>query len=1220
MYTKMLLTSKDIIAIMLMLTIIFFMLEETEKMKKTARILMCLALVVTCLMTMFCVGAKTYEFNTNGNAEGVTYGGNVTDVTVKDGVLSFKTNGTDPQLYINNKFDVNSQTGGVVNADKVKQIEIRFASTSVKDTFEVFFSSVNPQDGSYYCNPYKQGDTSEQAYAKNANYVDYTGTGNINDFITITLDQSKIKYWKGMVGHLRIDTGRTSGVEYKIDYIKFVGEDEEIILAEKSEAIKAEEKLYGECLFYDDFESYKVGDVPANVYYSLLGVTTMGKTDQCKEIKVANGISDNKTNVLELVGSSTGASQYPFIRVNYPLADNGVYTMIADLYTDSQTLKNWCFFNYYDTADAAQQRIMAFTAGVKSAWTEYKVTQDTAKIAGMTTMKQFGFGANNVPLDEKLYLDNIRVFFKKMYKAVVEGGEGVTGTAPSISFSKYGTITFPASTFSKKDYVFKGWVTNLSNTIYKAGSTLELGDITYLKVTAVWERAEPIEKPANIVAEEKIYGECLFFDDFESYDVGEIPSNVYYSNMGEIKMGKADQCGKLQIIDGFADNNTKVAELTGSGTGAARYPFLRVWYTLREKGKYTMLADYYTEAGEVRQFCMTNGYTSTANQADKRVWYSPAAATGEWVSHQTSYITSNIDGFVSMDYFGFGANGVAKDEILYIDNIRLYFSEQRDTTFVAGEGATGTAPEFKYYANNTVKLPYCPFEKEGYEFAGWLTNIDQKLHQPAEDITIGNVENFTLTAKWAKFVPRTVRKNSIRDTEDGVQGIRFAGYVADDKKEYASEIGFIATREELLGDKELAFGNTKANGVATTPDGVKVVYGATYDKATGKDLIYTKDGNIFQTQLWKNVEGTFFTGVITNIPESAYEDRFVVRPYALIDGEYVYGEVIRKSVRDIAENAYNKGNRDDFVMNVVEKTGITPGKTVCFLGDSITHDGKYIRELAQHFLNSETENGRYEFYNCGISGDTAAKAILRLEDDVLSYDPDIVFIMFGMNDIGQSLYIKANYNEDAEIKRQTNLANYKNNMITIVETLMARDVEVILCTPTPYDDVTNQVYECNVGLEKCAEIVRELAKNYGLELVDHYKNMYDLRSTKYWGVTDPIHPNALGHHVMAQSIMYDLGFIDEMELNTSMSKFSPINEERHTKSYNFRMFVMVERDLLRAGYKTTEEKLARAKTLQSQQTSDHWRWIYQNYIDNCGRGMEMLEEVIRLTEEMAVKN
>ena len=38
-------------------------------MKKTARILMCLALVAACLMTIFSVCAKDYEFNTNGVLE-----------------------------------------------------------------------------------------------------------------------------------------------------------------------------------------------------------------------------------------------------------------------------------------------------------------------------------------------------------------------------------------------------------------------------------------------------------------------------------------------------------------------------------------------------------------------------------------------------------------------------------------------------------------------------------------------------------------------------------------------------------------------------------------------------------------------------------------------------------------------------------------------------------------------------------------------------------------------------------------------------------------------------------------------------------------------------------------------------------------------------------------------------------------------------------------------
>ncbi len=753
-------------------------------------------------------------------------------------------------------------------------------------------------------------------------------------------------------------------------------------------------------------------------------------------------------------------------------------------------------------------------------------------------------------------------------------------------------------------------------TMCVSAAGVESGEDTFIGVEDLYEK---IEKTEQIVAEEALYGECLFFDDFESYKVGDVPSNVYYSKLGSTILTKHDQCEEIKIAKGITGNNTKVIELLGNGT-MYQYPFIWVMYPLAEKGKYTMLAEFYTEAANARNFCFTNGYISTASQPDKRIWYSQAASKNKWQKMETNYALSNIEGFVKMDYFGFGADGVKDGEYLYIDNIRLYFKKAKFANVVAGDGATGAASTLEFYDNEKITAPVNTFTKEGYLFAGWKSSHDGKLYKEGESFTVSEIDSFTLTATWAKFVPELVRVTSIRDTSDGIQGIRFAGYVTDEDKPYATEIGFIATTKTLLGDKDLVFGSTKKDGVGVSPDGVKIVYGVTYNKTDGTDIVYATSGDVFGSIIWENVEGTFFTGVFSNIPERAYKEKFVVRPYALIDGEYVYGETIIRSVKDVAENAYNKGNRDNYVMNIVEKTGIVPGKTVCFLGDSITHDGTYIKELAQVYLDSQNTTGKYEFYNCGISGDTAENGIRRLKDDVLAYNPDVVFVMFGMNDIGQSLYVKANYNEEIEKQRQARLNSYKANMTTIINTLKEKNVEVVLCTPTPYDDVTNTVYECNVGLEKCAEIVKELASSYDLEVVDHYTNMYNLRGTKYWGAGDPIHPNKLGHHVMAQSIMYDLGYVDEMEIETAMTDFDDLNDERHTLSYNFRMFLMVERSMRYSGYSTTEAKLAAAKELQAQQTNDHWRWIYQNYIDNCEKGLEMLDEVIRLTEEMAYKD
>ncbi len=739
-------------------------------MKKYCKIFLCLALLSAFFMLTLCVGAASFEFNnTDGKLEISSCGGHVSDAAVKNGMLSFSTIGADPQLYINGKYDLNTKTGGVVNADFVKQIEIRFASTSESGTFEIFFTSVDPNDGSYLCNPYVAGDTSEQAYAKNANYVSFSGTGSLDKFITLTIDQSKIKYWKGIVTGLRIDPGRSSDVQFAIDYIRFVGED---------------------------------------------------------------------------------VSKY----------------------------------------------------------------------------------------------------------AKVVGGNGAVGTPSSLTFTPNGTITLPQNTFTK----------------------------------------------------------------------------------------------------------------------------------------------------------------------------------------------------------------------------------------------------------------------EGYVFTGWKTSVDNKLYNEGASLTLSDADELTITATWAKFIPETVRETDIRDKSGKIHGISFAGFVTDDNKKVCEEYGFIVTTESLLGDNQLCFGTNSKNGKGVSPDGVKYAYGVAYNKASGTDIIFSTLGNVFNNSYWKNVKGNFFTAVLTNIPKKAYNDKIIVRPYAKIDGEYVYGETIKRSVKDIAEDSYNNGNREDYLMDIIKEMGIAPGKTVCFLGDSITHNGTFIKELAQSYLDSEKQTGRYEFYNCGISGDTAAGALKRLDADVLSYNPDIVFIMFGMNDVGQSLYVKANYNDSVETQRQARLDTYAQNIEDIVTKLLDNGVEVILCTPTPYDDVTNTVNDMNAGLEKCAEITKKLAKEYNLEVVDHYKNMYDLRGTKYWGATDPIHPNALGHHVMAQSIMYDLGYIEKMDVTTPMTKFDKLNEERHTLSYNFRMFVMIERNL--QGLSTTEAKLARAKELQAQQTNDHWRWIYQNYIDYCGKGAQMLEDVIRLTEDMAVKN
>lgn len=79
-----------------------------------------------------------------------------------------------------------------------------------------------------------------------------------------------------------------------------------------------------------------------------------------------------------------------------------------------------------------------------------------------------------------------------------------------------------------------------------------------------------------------------------------------------------------------------------------------------------------------------------------------------------------------------------------------------------------------------------------------------------------------------------------------------------------------------------------------------------------------------------------------------------------------------------------------------------PKKKVIFLGDSITEagvqPGGYISRIRQ-LASAEKMDDRFDFIGAGVSGNKVYDLYLRLEDDVISKNPDIVVIYIGVNDV-----------------------------------------------------------------------------------------------------------------------------------------------------------------------------------------------------------------------------
>lgn len=114
----------------------------------------------------------------------------------------------------------------------------------------------------------------------------------------------------------------------------------------------------------------------------------------------------------------------------------------------------------------------------------------------------------------------------------------------------------------------------------------------------------------------------------------------------------------------------------------------------------------------------------------------------------------------------------------------------------------------------------------------------------------------------------------------------------------------------------------------------------------------------------------------------------------------------------------------NFIEKVVAKQNdikSNPAVTVAFLGDSVTQGCFEIYRKSENEIETVFDkNSAYHKYfadiftvlcpnvpvniiNAGISGDNAPHGFERLEKDVLSHNPDLVVVCFGLNDCGQGM-------------------------------------------------------------------------------------------------------------------------------------------------------------------------------------------------------------------------
>lgn len=190
---------------------------------------------------------------------------------------------------------------------------------------------------------------------------------------------------------------------------------------------------------------------------------------------------------------------------------------------------------------------------------------------------------------------------------------------------------------------------------------------------------------------------------------------------------------------------------------------------------------------------------------------------------------------------------------------------------------------------------------------------------------------------------------------------------------------------------------------------------------------------------------------------------------------------------------------------------------VIFFGDSITqagvNPGGYIKRIDSMARIQGKMN--YDFIGAGIGGNKIYDLYLRMEDDVLSKNPNVVVLYIGVNDVWHKT--SSGTGTDAD--------KFAKFYQAVIDKIKPKNAKIILCTPAVIGEKIDGSNQQDGDLTEYSKIIRGLAQKNGLPLVDLRKafieyNIRNNKENKDRGIltTDRVHLNAIGNQLVADEI------------------------------------------------------------------------------------------------------
>ena len=226
----------------------------------------------------------------------------------------------------------------------------------------------------------------------------------------------------------------------------------------------------------------------------------------------------------------------------------------------------------------------------------------------------------------------------------------------------------------------------------------------------------------------------------------------------------------------------------------------------------------------------------------------------------------------------------------------------------------------------------------------------------------------------------------------------------------------------------------------------------------------------------------------------ATEETTAEMDYSSLSEEEIYDLMVKRSLMTTGDMTR--------ISNVFQKAANGEDVKIAYIGGSITEgysdnitlktEEKWV-DMSTKWLDEQFPESEITYVNAGLSGTPSILGNVRLDRDVLAYDPDVVFVEFAVND-GME-------------------ANYKNAYESLVRTLLTQDKDIAVVL----------LFTIVENGHTCQPHMSQIGEHYGLPMISLpdsvWVEMQEGRMSWSDYSADQSHPNVEGSKMIRDFVI-----------------------------------------------------------------------------------------------------